>query len=92
MSLHDVLFNWLQLRLVVDQRPDDEAAIDSLNHINDILKQVHQASVLSAAKADDRYQVTYQVSGKEESQFFSSSEAEILLQFINENPERYNFN
>ncbi|HJV45674.1 MAG TPA: hypothetical protein VJ824_08090 [Bacillota bacterium] len=92
MTLYDVLNNWLQLKIVADLRPDDEAAQVSLEHVADILDKEHQVKIVSVNKKEDQYEVIYTEKEIENKQSFPARVAEILLQFIKENPERYEFN
>lgn len=91
MTLFDVLYNWLQLRIVLDHRSHDESAKESSEHLARILDEVYQAKILQVAKAAGRYQVTYEKEGVEHTQAFMADAAESLLIFISENPERYDF-
>ncbi|MEW9667486.1 hypothetical protein [Ammoniphilus sp. 3BR4] len=92
MTLYDTLINWLQLWLVVESRPHDEAAKQSMEHVADILNQNYQVSIVEVVKDSSRYQVKYTKNGVDETQQFPQEAAEVLLSFINENPERYDFN
>ena len=91
MTLYDVLHNWLQLKIVADVRPDDEAARVSLEHVADILEQEHHAKISSVNKNEDTYEIIYLIDAVEKKQSFNARTAEVLLQFISENPERYEF-
>lgn len=91
MSLYDALINWLQLWLVVEQRPHDEAAKESMEHVADILQHNYQVSIDGVVKDSDRYLVKYTKDGASESQHFPQEAAEVLISFISENPERYDF-
>lgn len=92
MTLFDVLYNWLMLKLVLDHRPHDEAAKDSSQHLEKILGEVHQAKIVGVQKSGGKYHVTYEKEGSEHTQIFMAEAAEALLSFINENPERYDLN
>ncbi|MBP1930633.1 hypothetical protein [Ammoniphilus resinae] len=91
MTLIDALSNWTQLKLVVNSRPNDEAAIISLDHVADILKEEFEIVPTSLEKVEALYLVTFNEKGVEKTQTFPAQVAETLLQFINENPDRYEF-
>jgi len=91
MTLFDALSNWTQLKLVVNSRPNDEAAVVSLDHVADILKEEFEAVPMSLEKVEDRYMVTFNEKGVEKTQAFPAQLAEALILFINDNPDRYEF-
>ena len=53
MRLHDALFNWLQMAIVVEGRPDDRLAHDTLNFFAEILAEDHQVDRVEIIKKDD---------------------------------------
>ena len=91
MNLFDALNNWLQLKIVSDSRPEDEAAKISYEHVADILLDVHEVKVTGVKKDEKKYTISYVNQGDEKIQEVPIEAAEVLLQFINENPERYDF-
>jgi len=90
MTLFDALYNWLQLKIVSEARPDDEAAKISFEHVGDILGE-HQVKVTDVKKDEMKYYITYEHEGAEKEHQVPVETAEILLQFIEQNPERYEF-
>lgn len=91
MSLTDTLFNWLQLKIVADHRPNDEAARVSAEHMEKILREEHRANVTEVTKDGMKYRVRYEHEGDSKSMETPAEAAEMLLQFINDQPERYEF-
>jgi len=90
MTLHDALFNWLQMKIVCTARPDDRAARDTLDFFEQILREDHRLTAFDVAEEDDAaIHVQYTVSGKENWQRFDRELAEKLLEDINSNP-KYN--
>ncbi|WP_276355952.1 hypothetical protein [Cohnella caldifontis] len=53
MSLMDALFYWLQMKLVSDSRPDDEAARDTAAFFAQILSEDHELTSFEVVKAED---------------------------------------
>jgi len=89
MKLDDALFNWLQIRVVADARPNDRSAVDTVNFFFDILKENHQVTQLQYSKDATMYTVRYTVGEKNNMQMFDSEAVEQLLTAINSEP-KYN--
>ncbi|RXT14978.1 hypothetical protein EIZ39_01855 [Ammoniphilus sp. CFH 90114] len=85
------MMNWLQLWLVVEQRPQDEAARVSMEHVAEVLNQNFQVSIVEVAKEANHYAIKYTKDGSDHTERYNQQSAEALLSFINENPERYDF-
>ncbi len=91
MTLYDTLFNWLQLWLVAEARPEDEAAKVSMEHVTEMLKEVFDAEIKAVKLEAEQYLVSFEKEGIETTEAFRKESAETLLVFISENPERYDF-
>jgi len=90
LKLQDALFNWLQIRLVADARPDDRAAQETLDFFADILRTDHRLDEFEIIKTDDTMiHLRYVQEGKAKTQMFDREHAEQLLHDINANP-KYN--
>lgn len=90
MKLQDALFNWLQIKLVADARPDDNAAQETLDFFTEILTDDHKLTSFQVTTVDDTmYYVQYEADGKSKTQMFDREAADQLLQDILENP-KYN--
>ena len=90
MKLQDALFNWLQIRLVAEARPDDNAAKETEAFFAEILRDDHKLTdVRIAATEAMMIHIRYQQDGKTKMQMFDREHAEQLLRDINENP-KYN--
>jgi len=90
MKLDDALFNWLQIKLVADARPNDRAARETLLFFEQILLEDHGLESFAIGKRDDTmYHITYVSEGKTKMRMFGREEAEQLLSDINANP-KYN--
>ena len=88
MKLEDALFNWLQIKIVADARPDDRAAADTLEFFATILREDHGLTDVRISRLDDsRAYVQYVQEGKTVTQTFDREEAEKLLHAINANPK-----
>lgn len=90
MRLQDALFNWLQIRLVAEARPDDQAAWETVTFFEQILREDHHLTDFAVDTADETMlHVRYTADGKTKKQMFDRELAEQLLTDINSNP-KYN--
>jgi hypothetical protein len=90
MKLEDALYNWVQIRLVADARPDDNAAKETESFFAEILRDDHKLGHVHIAKTDDTMvHVRYEQEGKTKMQMYDKEHAEQLLSDINANP-KYN--
>ncbi|MEX2462434.1 MAG: hypothetical protein WD469_14235 [Paenibacillaceae bacterium] len=90
MVLQDALFNWLQMKIVSDARPDDGAAKETLDFFGIILTEDHHLSdVVEGSEDESRLFIQFVVDGESKKQLFDRERAEQLLTDINSNP-KYN--
>lgn len=91
MKLQVTLFNWLQIHLVSERRPDDRVAKETVQFFNTILQEDHQLSSFRAYLdgANERYVITYWRNETEHTEQFAREAAEKLWRDIEENP-KYN--
>lgn len=90
MKFEEALFNWLQIRLVADARPDDQAALDTLAFFAQILTEDHCLSDFVISKTDETMiHVKYEKDGRSKLQLFPRERGEQLLSDIESNP-KYN--
>jgi hypothetical protein len=90
MVLQDALFNWLQMRIVSDARPEDGAAKETLDFFSLILHEDHHLTDI-VVNADDETMliIHYVLEGETKRHTFDRERAEQLLSDINSNP-KYN--
>ncbi|UJF35111.1 hypothetical protein [Paenibacillus hexagrammi] len=89
MKLQDALFNWLQMHIVVEARPDDQAAKDTLDFFAVVLNEDHAVSGMETLEDTLKITITYEQEGISKQQVFDREAAEKLLEDINSNP-KYN--
>jgi hypothetical protein len=90
MVLQDALFNWLQMKIVSDARPEDGAAKETLDFFGIILSEDHHLSEIIAGIEDEsKLYIQFLVDGERKKQLFDRERAEQLLTDINSNP-KYN--
>lgn len=80
MKLEDALFNWLQIHLVAEARPEDKAAGETVRFFEQILREDHGLTefVIGAMDAT-MVHVRYTASGKTKMQMYGREQAEQLL-------------
>jgi hypothetical protein len=90
MRLEDALFNWLQIQIVADARPEDNAARDTLSFFEQILREDHALSAFDIVKTDETMiHVRYEKDSRAKLQLFPREVGEQLLRDITDNP-KYN--
>jgi hypothetical protein len=90
MVLQDALFNWLQMKIVSDARPEDGAAKETLDFFGIILSEDHHLSeVIVGVEDETKLYIQFLVDGERKKQLFDRERAEQLLTDINSNP-KYN--
>lgn len=88
-SLQDTLYNWLTIKVVCDARPNDTAAKETMDLFEKSLAEDHQVACLEVTKEDPMYFVFYTVNGEQKKQRYPMELIDIMLNQINENPDRY---
>lgn len=89
MKLEDALFNWLQMKIVSEARPEDRAAEETRLFFEEILREDHSITELVTTDDELRIHITYETDGTSHNLFFDKDYAEQLLHDINSNP-KYN--
>lgn len=90
MKLQDALFNWLQIKMVADARPDDRAAADTVDFFATILREDHHMTEFDIVLVDNTMvHINYVIDGKAKKQMVPRESAEQLLHDIRSNP-KYN--
>jgi hypothetical protein len=88
-SLQDALYNWLTIKIVSDERPDDKAAIETTQLFDDILKKDHAVSDIIVTTDAVMYYVEYKHQGEIKKAKYPRELIEIMLNQINQEPEKY---
>ena len=88
MNLQDALFNWLQIKLVTEARPDDGAAVETLTFFEEILRVDHGLEQFEIAEMDTTMvHVRYTLEGNKKRQMFGREIAYKLLNDIESVPK-----
>ncbi|PLR97429.1 hypothetical protein [Bacillus sp. T33-2] len=88
-SVQDALYNWLTIKVVTDARPDDTAAKQTEDQFAQILEEEHSIESVDITKDDEMYYISYEQNGERISTRFPRELIEVLLQQINQEPEKY---
>jgi hypothetical protein len=89
VKLNEAIYNWLQIKVVAEARPDDQAAQDTYSFFSQILEEDHQVEILDVVLDDTMYVVTFNQDGKKNMLRFERSMVEYLLDAIRSEP-KYN--
>lgn len=89
MKLQEALFNWLQIRIVAEARPDDRAAAETAQFFEEILREDHALTSFSVDEDATMYRVRYAGAEGPKLLMFDKASAAQLLEDINSNP-KYN--
>lgn len=87
MKLEDALFNWLQIKYVAEQRPQDQAAQETYQFFSQILKEDHQLEEIEVSVEKGMYLVQYSKHGKREAQRYPKEFVHQLLIDIEAEPK-----
>ncbi|MDF2669200.1 MAG: hypothetical protein K0R67_1506 [Paenibacillus sp.] len=90
MKVRDALYNWLQMKIVSEERPEDGAAKETLDFFAEILREDHHVTNFSIDSMDSSaIIIRYDHEGVTAHERFDRELAEQLLQDIISNP-KYN--
>ncbi|XOK58947.1 hypothetical protein ACJ7K1_20520 [Paenibacillus elgii] len=90
MNLQDAVFNWLQISIVAEARPNDLAASETRDFFETILREDHRLERFIRTAGEETYIVEYEeAGGARHTKRFDRELAEQLLTDINSNP-KYN--
>lgn len=88
-TLQDTLYNWLTIKVVVDERPNDTAAVDTEKMFYEMLVEDQGLKNIEVTTDAVMYYVHYDLEGERKSSRFPRELIEVMLNQINESPERY---
>lgn len=88
-SLQDAVYNWLSIKIVSDARPADLAAVETEKMFFSILETEYALSNIEIHKDEQMYYVSFLKAGQEEKLRFPRDFVEVMLNQINEAPDRY---
>lgn len=89
MSLQDLIYNWLTIKVVVDARPEDTAAAETKNMFEGLLAEEHGIDHPEVILEDEVYSITVEREGKPKTYKFPRDLIEVMLDQINDEPDKY---
>jgi len=87
MKLDDSIFNWLQIAVVYEARPEDLSAKETAEFFRQILKEDHNISQIRYERDPFQYTVIFNKDGKEEKKTFDSMFIDKLIEDIEKEPK-----
>ncbi len=88
-SLQDALYNWLTIKVVSDERPEDFPAVETTKLFEDILITEHGLKNIQVSKDDSMYIVNFEKNGEEKTSRFPIELIEVMLSQIKEELEKF---
>lgn len=88
-SLKDVIYNWLSIKLVVELRPFDSAARETLSMFEEILLGDFQAKVNTVNLREGFYFVELESNGEEIEFQFPKDYVSMMVRQIENHSEKY---
>ncbi|MGJ7923105.1 hypothetical protein [Neobacillus sp. LXY-4] len=88
-SLQDALYNWLSIKVVSDERPDDLSAIETTELFETILTMEHGINNIHVSKDERMYFVQYEKDGEEKISQFPIEYIEVMLNQIKAEPDKW---
>jgi hypothetical protein len=90
-SLQDAVYNWLTIKLVKDDRPDDVAAIETTKFFRDILTSEFQVKELHIQLTEEMYIVSCEFDNDDKLRSFRFPVDLIncILEQIDNEPEKF---
>jgi hypothetical protein len=89
MSLQDKLYNWLTIKVVVEARPEDTAARDTMNMFEQLLANENGIHSPEVTTDEDMYYIEVKTDDKQKTYRFPRELIEVMLDQINDEPEKY---
>lgn len=89
MKLDDAVFNWLQIKVVSENRPSDHAAKDTFDFFSTVIAEDYGIRNIVVEKEDLLYRVHYEHEGTKKSKVFDRVAVDYLYTSITNEP-KYN--
>ena len=87
MKFDDAIFNWLQIAVVAEVRPDDLSAKETADFFKKLLIEDHQITTIRYERDPLIYTVYYEKDGKEEKMTFGLDLVDKLIDDIEKEPK-----
>ncbi|WP_075981064.1 hypothetical protein [Bacillus massilinigeriensis] len=88
-SLQDAIYNWLTIKVVTNERPDDSAAVETERLFYEILIAEFGLTNIEIIMDEEMYFVKYSQNGKSDNKRFPRELIDVMLNQINQEPDKY---
>lgn len=88
-SLQDTLYNWLTIKVVSDERPDDTAAQETEQMFAEMLIEEHGVTNIKIETDAVMYYLQFVQNGEQKTTRFPRELIDVMLIQINSEPEKY---
>ncbi|WP_085507978.1 hypothetical protein [Thalassobacillus devorans] len=88
-SLQDAVYNWLTIKVVAENRPDDLSANETADFFYEMLKEDHHLTDIEIHRDEEMYQVECITEDKVRKFRFPTELIELILNQIEEEPHKF---
>lgn len=88
-SLQDALYNWLTIKVVSDERPEDSSAVETTELFTAILVEDFGLKDIEVSKDEVMYYVHYEQDGEIKKSRFPIELIEVMLIQMKAEPEKF---
>lgn len=88
-SLQDALYNWLTIKVVSDERPEDSSAVETTELFEAMLIEDFKLKNIEVTKDEVMYYVQYEQDGETKKSRFPIELIEVMLMQIKAEPEKF---
>ncbi|KZZ82997.1 MULTISPECIES: hypothetical protein [Bacillaceae] len=88
-SLQDALYNWLTIKVVALDRPDDQSALETAALFENVLQEDHGIEQLTFHTEDEMYWISCLQHGEEYRTRFPQELIDVMKDQMRREPERF---
>ncbi|WP_028398875.1 hypothetical protein [Ectobacillus panaciterrae] len=88
-SVQDAIYNWLTIKVVAEARFDDQAAQETYELFDDMLRNDYGISKVMVEKLEDMYFITYEIGEQTKTTRFPLELIDCYLDQMNREPEKF---
>ncbi|MBS2968819.1 hypothetical protein J9317_08620 [Metabacillus sp. KIGAM252] len=88
-SLQDALYNWLSIKVVALDRPDDQSALETAALFENVLQEDHGIEQLTFHTDDEMYWISCLQNGEEYRTRFPQELIDVMKDQMRREPERF---
>lgn len=87
MNLQDAIYNWLSIKVVCEERPNDNAAKETYEFFNEVLEEDHKINKIEVKEEGPWYIVDYVQNGEAGTKQYPKELVDALLVSIQTEPK-----